>query len=133
VTRRSRAVVYAGAALGLVVLTVLAFGAGRFPLSLAELGALAANKLFGAGYEVAPTVETVVLQVRGPRILAALLVGAALAAAGTAYQGMFRNPLVSPDILGVSAGAALGAVLGIFSRRARSSSSSARSRAASPP
>jgi iron complex transport system permease protein len=59
-------------------------------------------------------VETVVLQVRGPRILAALLVGAALAAAGTAYQGMFRNPLVSPDILGVSAGAALGAVLGIF-------------------
>jgi iron complex transport system permease protein len=93
---------------------VLAFGAGRFPLSLAELGALAANQLFGAGYEVAPTVETVVLQVRGPRILAALLVGAALAAAGTAYQGMFRNPLVSPDILGVSAGAALGAVLGIF-------------------
>ena len=113
-TLRSRAVVYAGAALGLVALTVLAFGAGRFPLSLAELAELAANQLFGAGYEVAPTVETVVLQVRGPRILAALLVGAALAAAGTAYQGMFRNPLVSPDILGVSAGAALGAVLGIF-------------------
>ena len=54
------------------------------------------------------------LQVRGPRVLAALVVGAALAAAGTAYQGMFRNPLVSPDILGVSTGAALGAVLGIF-------------------
>jgi iron complex transport system permease protein len=59
-------------------------------------------------------VETVVLQVRGPRVLAALLVGAALAAAGTAYQGMFRNPLVSPDILGVSSGAALGAVGAIF-------------------
>ena len=56
----------------------------------------------------------VVLQVRGPRVLAAVLVGAALAAAGTAYQGMFRNPLVSPDILGVSTGAALGAVLAIF-------------------
>jgi iron complex transport system permease protein len=54
------------------------------------------------------------MQVRGPRVLAALLVGAALAAAGTAYQGMFRNPLVSPDILGVSTGAALGAVLAIF-------------------
>jgi iron complex transport system permease protein len=52
--------------------------------------------------------------VRGPRVLAAVLVGAALAAAGTAYQGMFRNPLVSPDILGVSTGAALGAVLAIF-------------------
>jgi iron complex transport system permease protein len=59
-------------------------------------------------------VETVVMQVRGPRVAAALLVGAALAAAGTAYQGMFRNPLVSPDILGVSSGAALGAVLAIL-------------------
>jgi iron complex transport system permease protein len=98
----------------LVLLMALAFALGRFPLSLGELAELAANKLFGASYSIAPTAETVVLQVRGPRILAALLVGAALAGAGTAYQGMFRNPLVSPDILGVSAGAALGAVLAIF-------------------
>jgi len=98
----------------LLLLTLLAFAAGRFPLTVGELLALAANKLLGADYAVAPTAETVVVQVRGPRILAALLVGAALAAAGTAYQGMFRNPLVSPDILGVSRGAALGAVPGIF-------------------
>jgi iron complex transport system permease protein len=52
--------------------------------------------------------------VRGPRILAGVAVGAALAAAGAAYQGLFRNPLVSPDILGVSSGAALGAALGIY-------------------
>jgi iron complex transport system permease protein len=105
---------YALGAGTLALLTILAFAAGRFPISAGELAQLAANKLFGASYSVAPSAETVVLQVRGPRILAALLVGAALAAAGTAYQGMFRNPLVSPDILGVSAGAALGAVLGIF-------------------
>ena len=43
-----------------------------------------------------------------------MLVGAALAVAGTAFQGLFRNPLVSPDILGASSGAALGAVLGIY-------------------
>jgi iron complex transport system permease protein len=67
-----------------------------------------------SGQPVAANVETVVLQVRGPRVLAALLIGAALAAAGSAYQGMFRNPLVSPDILGVSTGAALGAVFAIF-------------------
>ena len=54
------------------------------------------------------------LKIRGPRVVAALVIGAALAAAGAAYQNMFRNPLVSPDILGVSAGAAVGAVLGIF-------------------
>jgi iron complex transport system permease protein len=105
---------YALALFALLLLTALAFAVGRFPLSLGELGALAANKVFGAGYAVSPTAETVVMRVRGPRILAALLVGASLAAAGSAYQGMFRNPLVSPDILGVSAGAALGAVLGIF-------------------
>jgi iron complex transport system permease protein len=56
----------------------------------------------------------VLFRVRGPRVLAALAVGATLAAAGAAYQGLFRNPLVSPDILGASSGAALGAVLGIY-------------------
>ena len=47
-------------------------------------------------------------------MIGAILVGAALSSSGAAYQGLFRNPLVSPDILGVAAGAALGAVLGIF-------------------
>jgi len=94
-----------GALFGLIA---LAFAVGRYPVSMAELLSVL------LGQEVRPNVETVILQVRGPRVLAALLVGAALAAAGTAYQGMFRNPLVSPDILGVSTGAALGAVLGIF-------------------
>ncbi len=59
-------------------------------------------------------VQTVLFQIRLPRILAAALVGAALAAAGAAYQNVFRNPLVSPDILGVSTGAGLGAILGIL-------------------
>ena len=53
-------------------------------------------------------------EVRLPRVFAAVMVGAAIAAAGAAYQTLFRNPLVSPDILGVSTGAGLGAVLGIF-------------------
>ena len=57
------------------------------------------------------------MQVRGPRVLAALGWARRWPRAGAAYQGMFRNPLVSPDILGVSTGAALGAVLGIFFSR----------------
>jgi iron complex transport system permease protein len=104
----ARALSYVLAAAALVALTAVAFAVGRYPVSLPEIFSV----LFGQ--PVSANVETVVLQVRGPRVLAALLVGAALAAAGTAYQGMFRNPLVSPDILGVSTGAALGAVLGIF-------------------
>ena len=94
-----------GVLLGLVA---VAFAVGRYPVSVSELLSVL------SGQPVSVNVETVVLQVRGPRVLAALVVGAALAAAGTAYQGMFRNPLVSPDILGVSTGAALGAVLAIF-------------------
>jgi iron complex transport system permease protein len=58
--------------------------------------------------------DTVVMKIRLPRVLAALEIGAALAAAGAAYQGMFRNPMVSPDILGVTAGAGLGASLAIL-------------------
>jgi iron complex transport system permease protein len=103
-----RSVPYVAAGGALIALVVVAFAVGRYPISVVDL--------FGvlSGSPVAATVETVVVQVRGPRVIAALLIGAALAAAGTAYQGMFRNPLVSPDILGVSTGAALGAVLGIF-------------------
>ena len=109
-----RTLSYVLAAGALVGLTALAFAVGRYPVSLAEIFSLLISKLTGGANTLPPNVETVVLQVRGPRVLAALVVGAALAAAGTAYQGMFRNPLVSPDILGVSTGAALGAVLAIF-------------------
>ena len=55
-----------------------------------------------------------VWHIRLPRVAAGMLTGAALAAAGAAYQGMFRNPLASPDIVGVSAGAGFGATVGIF-------------------
>src|SRR4029079_16574916 len=93
---------------------LLAFTIGRYPVSLAELGNVLLAKLSGHRPDVPSAVESVILQVRGPRVLAAALVRASLAIAGTAFQGLFRNPLVSPDILGASSGAALGAVIGIF-------------------
>jgi iron complex transport system permease protein len=111
---KTRATAYLVAAVALAGLVVLAFSVGRYPVSAGELARLLLAKLSGAAPAVPPNVESVVLEIRGPRVLAALLVGGSLAAAGTAYQGMFRNPLVSPDILGVSTGAALGAVLAIF-------------------
>ena len=95
-------------------LVVVALSLGRFPVSVGDLLGVLWAKLAGTEHGLDPVIETVVLKVRGPRIAGAILIGAALAAAGAAYQNMFRNPLVSPDILGVSAGAAVGAVLGIF-------------------
>jgi iron complex transport system permease protein len=102
-------------ALGVLALGLLvAFTVGRYPVTLAELIEVLVSRLMGRAAAVPPAVENVVLLVRGPRVVAALLVGGALAVAGTAFQGLFRNPLVSPDILGASSGAALGAVLGIY-------------------
>lgn len=100
--------------LGLLALVVLALATGRYSVPVGDVFGILAGKLFGLPVRAEPAMQIVVLQVRLPRILAALVVGAGLAAAGATYQGLFRNPLVSPDILGVSAGASLGAVLGIF-------------------
>jgi iron complex transport system permease protein len=100
--------------LALFLLFLAAFAVGQFPVAPHDLGAVLWAKLTGTASGVPPTVETVIWQIRLPRIAAAVLIGAALAAAGATYQGLFRNPLVSPDILGVAAGAGLGAALAIF-------------------
>jgi iron complex transport system permease protein len=100
--------------LALLLLFLGSLALGKFAVSPHDLVAVLWSKLTGAPSGVSPAVETVVWQIRLPRIAAAVLVGAALAAAGSTYQGLFRNPLVSPDILGVAAGAGLGAVVGIF-------------------
>jgi iron complex transport system permease protein len=103
----------AGAAALLAVLAV-AFAAGKFPVAPADLLRALVARLSGSESGLPEAVETVIWNIRLPRVAAGVVVGAVLAAAGAAYQGMFRNPLVSPDILGVSAGAGLGATLGIY-------------------
>ncbi|HAS05067.1 MAG TPA: iron ABC transporter, partial [Dehalococcoidia bacterium] len=60
------------------------------------------------------TVETVILNIRMPRVILAGVTGAALAVAGATYQGLFRNPLADPYLIGVSQGAGLGAVIGFL-------------------
>lgn len=99
-------------AVALLGALLLALLVGKFPLSLTELWQVFWARL--SGEPLLGSADTVIWQLRLPRIIAAILVGASLAVAGAAYQGMFRNPLVSPDILGVSAGAGLGAICAIF-------------------
>jgi len=100
--------------LALVVLFFGSFLIGRYPVTPDNVFNILLAKLFSWPQTWTDDMETIIIQVRLPRILAALLVGAALATSGAAYQGMFRNPMVSPDILGVSAGASFGAVLAIM-------------------
>jgi iron complex transport system permease protein len=111
--RSARATLFV-AVLSLVALVAWSFSVGRFAVAPGDVLEALWASLTGGESGLARNVEAVVLQVRGPRVLAALAVGAALAGAGAAYQNLFKNPLVSPDILGVSAGCALGAGLAIL-------------------
>jgi iron complex transport system permease protein len=100
----------------LAILVIAFFGSflvGRFPLAPDMVVMILGAKLLGLPPAGTDIMETVVFDIRLPRIMAALLVGSALAVAGAAYQNLFRNPLVSPSILGASWGAAFGAVLGM--------------------
>jgi iron complex transport system permease protein len=87
---------------------------GRFVIAPAEVARILWAQFFPIAHDWPASVETIVLQIRLPRSIMAMFVGAGLAASGTAYQGMFRNPLVSPDILGVTAAAGFGAALALL-------------------
>lgn len=92
---------------GIDFLTVLKILADRL-VRLVTFGNLGLKQTWTAAQ------QSIVVNIRLPRIAAAALVGAALATAGACYQGMFRNPMVSPDILGASTGAGFGAALAIL-------------------
>ncbi|MDR0882796.1 MAG: iron ABC transporter permease [Candidatus Adiutrix sp.] len=98
--------------LGLTALAALAWG--RYQIPLTTMRELASLKLSQA--DIPPELTrpaTVLFNIRLPRILLAFLVGGALSVSGAAYQSLFRNPMVAPDILGVSSGAGVGASLAI--------------------
>jgi iron complex transport system permease protein len=115
IVSRARFPLWLGVALlALVALIVWSFSVGRFPVAPGQVWRALWSAITGGDSGLAANVEAVVLQVRAPRVAGALAVGAALAAAGAAYQSLFKNPLVSPDILGVSAGCALGAGIAVL-------------------
>ncbi|MBP2637994.1 MAG: putative transporter permease protein [Firmicutes bacterium] len=97
-----------------LIVFLLSFIIGHHSISLTTVINILAAKFLPLEPTWPPLLEKVVLQVRFPRIVAAMLVGAGLSAAGAAFQGVFRNPLVSPYILGVASGAGFGAALAIL-------------------
>ncbi|MBE7718906.1 FecCD family ABC transporter permease [Lacrimispora indolis] len=87
---------------------------GKYSIRLPDLMAILSAKLHGGMDSTLETAAFVVFNVRIPRIILAAMVGAGLSISGSALQGTFQNPLVSPDLLGVSSGAGFGAALGIL-------------------
>ena len=103
----------------LVTCILLSFLFGRYPVPFRELCGILADKflsIFGLGIEPFWTdaMQAAVWNVRLPRVLMSVLVGACLSAAGAAYQGVLQNPMAAPDGLGASAGAGFGAALAIY-------------------
>ena len=96
-----------------VVTAVLALGIGRYFISPVEVMEALAGRFTG-NYEISEMAYKTVWNLRIPRILLALLVGAGLSTAGCAFQSLFANPLATPDTLGVASGASFGAALGIL-------------------
>ncbi len=93
---------------------VLAVCVGKYPVSPGESISILWSRLFGLTNGLPDMTQNVVMGLRVPRILASVVVGAALSMSGAAYQGIFKNPLVSPEFLGVSSGACIGAALAIL-------------------
>ena len=98
----------------LLGVTYLSLITGRYPVELDELFRILGKNWFGMDLKVYKPAENMLLTVRIPRLLAAGLIGAALAIAGATFQAVFRNPLVSPYLLGVSQGASVGAASAIL-------------------
>lgn len=97
-----------------IMLTVGSLFMGRYPVSASDYTVFFKSLFWGNESPLSSTTISVISQIRLPRIIAALIVGGALAMSGASYQGVFLNPMVSPDILGASAGAGFGAAIGIL-------------------
>jgi iron complex transport system permease protein len=115
-TRHKRVISLIALSAGLVVLILLAVSVGsvRIPLSTTFSIILDKLPLVHLNQAWQSSTATIVLDIRLPRVILAGLVGAALAVAGATYQGLFRNPLADPYLIGVAQGASLGAVVGFL-------------------
>ncbi|MDR1138054.1 MAG: iron ABC transporter permease [Synergistaceae bacterium] len=98
----------------LVFVTLASIGTGRYPLRPVTVLKILMSEIFPMEKTWPEQARGVVFTLRLPRALAAIMVGNALALSGACYQGVFKNPLVAPDMLGVSSGACIGAALGIL-------------------
>ncbi|HHX30135.1 MAG TPA: iron chelate uptake ABC transporter family permease subunit [Clostridiaceae bacterium] len=101
-------------AAGLLAIILLSFAVGWYGISPGTILHFFWSRLFGTGAVFPDNVHTVLVNVRLPRIAMGLLVGSGLSVAGHTFQGIFQNPMASPDVLGASSGAGFGAALAIL-------------------
>jgi iron complex transport system permease protein len=116
VVRRHPRAVFGGSLVLLAVLSVIAVGIGSVPIAPSETLAIVLHRLFGLQLGIAwtPASDAIVWDLRIPRVITAAVVGVALAVAGATFQGLLRNPLADPYVLGTASGAGLGAAIALI-------------------
>ncbi len=114
--RRRPVLLALGGIAALALALVLGVGLGTVAISPADTLAILAERLLGIdlGRTWTPATETIVWELRLPRVLTAMVVGTGLAVAGATFQGLLRNPLADPYVLGTASGAALGAAVAVL-------------------
>ena len=112
--RRPLAPILIASAIVVVILSLLALSLGRYSVDLQQTVRILISPFVSEEITWTANEYNVIMNIRLPRIIAAILVGASLALSGASYQGVFQNPLVSPDLLGVSYGACVGAAISIL-------------------
>ncbi len=98
----------------LFVAVVISLRMGAYPISALEIVQTLFNRAIGHRSEISPDFWNVVYEIRLPRIVLGILVGASLSTAGASFQALLRNPLADPYVLGVSSGAAVGAIISMI-------------------
>ena len=98
----------------LLVSALVALCIGRYEVRISTVVRILLSKLRPTEASWEKMQESVVMNLRLPRVIGAILVGSALSLSGASYQGVFKNPLVAPDLLGVSSGACVGASIAIL-------------------
>jgi iron complex transport system permease protein len=114
---RARPLVVGLVAVAALLLTlVLGVGLGSVRVAPAETFAVILSRIFGMdiGVTITPATEAIVWDLRLPRVLTAMLIGCGLAVAGATFQGLLRNPLADPYVLGTASGAAVGAAIAVL-------------------
>jgi iron complex transport system permease protein len=101
-------------AIVLFFVIIFALSTGRYTISFLDTIKILLSRIAPIDNTWGPTAEGVIFNLRLPRLFGAILIGSAFAISGASYQAVFKNPLVSPDLLGVSSGATVGAALAII-------------------
>ena len=98
----------------LIIMIIISIGVGRYSISPRDVIQILFSPFLSGSTNYSEQAASVIYTLRLPRVIAAIIIGAALAVSGAAYQSVFKNPLVAPDMLGVSSGACVGAALAIL-------------------